>query len=105
MGAGLQRARAAARETQGKHPCHGLSAPARRAFERIAINQDPLAQPQTLAALMKRGLIVQTGTKLLGQDRFGRIAIPVYAVPLPVHAQWCQWCSDNITDEEIETNS
>jgi hypothetical protein len=25
-----------------------------------------------------------------------------YYVPIHVHIQWCQWCSENVTEEELE---
>jgi hypothetical protein len=84
------------------HPTHRLSRAATEAFERIAICQPHRASSRTLRALLDRRLIVQTGTKILGRDRFGVIAVPVYEVPLAVHYQWCCWADENVTDEELD---
>jgi len=62
-------------------------------FEAIAINQVPPHRPAALRALLQAGLIVPADEYLF-RDRFGTVRIQQYAVPLPVHWQWCQWCSE-----------
>ena len=82
------------------HPCAGRSKAAVEVFEAIAINQHPPLRPKVINSLLKAGLIVKVGDTEL-RDRFGVMKIPVYEVPLPVHWQWCQWCSENVKDDEL----
>lgn len=81
-----------------KHPCAGLSRAAHSAFERVAISMEPLASLRTINKLLESGLIEVVGQLKLGTDAFGPVTIPIYAVPLPVHYQWCKWASENATD-------
>jgi hypothetical protein len=66
-------------------------------FEQMAIGLRPQC-PKTIAALLAKGLIEKVGERVLCRDRFGTVTIPEYAVPLPVHYQWCKWCDENIKD-------
>lgn len=67
----------------------------REAFEAIATgNALPSAHKKTLERLEKCGLIVRLADKVLGRDRFGTVSIPQFEVPIPIHMQWCQWCSE-----------
>lgn len=75
------------------YPIPGLTRAQRRTFEQIAIGQDQGHNPKTLQVLLDKGAIVPVADKVLGQDRFGVIAIPQYEVPIPVHAAWCAWCA------------
>lgn len=83
------------------HPCKGMTEPQREAFERIAISQHPMAQEKTIEALLKRGVIARDANEVLGRDAFGTITVPRYYVPMPVHMQWCDWASENVTDDEL----
>lgn len=75
------------------HPCRGMTKPQIDAFERIAIGQDAPIHPKSAGALLARGLII--GQKVtIGRDAFGPIEIMRYHVPLPIHVQWCEWCSE-----------
>jgi hypothetical protein len=56
-------------------------------FEQIAINNDAGHHPATLKALMKKGLIEET------RERQGAFSIFRYHVPIPIHMEWCNWCS------------
>lgn len=76
------------------HPCKGMTKAQREAFERIAINQPPDATHKTLKALRAKGLIDYVD-KVVGRDALGSITVPEWFVPLPVHAQWCEWCHEN----------
>lgn len=73
------------------HPCKGMGKTAQRVFEMIAIgtigNQ---GAPRMIEKLLAKGLIERFADKII-RDRFGAIAIPVYGVPVAVHAQWCEW--------------
>lgn len=75
------------------HPCKGMTRAHRVAFERIAINQPPGAGHKILKALREKGLIDYTD-RVLGRDALGAIVVPEWFVPLPIHAQWCGWCSE-----------
>ena len=86
--------------TRTKHPCAGLSQAAKSAFERVAVGQSPLASPATIQRLLDRGLIELVGNRPLGRDAFGKVTIPIYGVPLSVYYQWCQWCYENVPDDE-----
>jgi hypothetical protein len=83
------------------HPCAGRSQAAVEAFERIAVSQPPMCSPQTIQALLRAGLIEQTGERVLGRDALGPIRVATYEVPLPIHIQWCAWCDENVADEEV----
>jgi hypothetical protein len=75
------------------HPCKGLTKAQREAFEQIAVNLPHRATHKTLLALRAKGLIGYTD-KVIGRDALGKITVPEWFVPLPVHMQWCQWCSE-----------
>jgi hypothetical protein len=77
------------------HPCKGLRKNQRDVFEQIAVGNALPATPQrNLDILEERGLIQRAGNKTLGRDALGTITIPQYYVPLSIHAQWCEWCSE-----------
>ena len=82
------------------HPCAGLAQSTVDVFEAIAISQDPPFRPAAIRTLMKRGLIVCIGEREVHRDRFGVTMAPVYGVPIPVHMQWCQWCAENVKDDD-----
>lgn len=83
-----------------EHPCAGRSQAVIEVFEAIAVNQPPPYRPAAIRTLLRAGLIVQIGEHFL-RDRLGVIKIPVYEVPLHIHYQWCQWCSENVPDDEL----
>lgn len=71
-------------------------------FEALAVGAPPPRySPKSIAALIKRGLIEQTGERTLGHDAFGLVKVPVYEVPIHAHMQWCAWCAENVSDKEI----
>lgn len=82
------------------HPCKGMTKAQRAAFEQITINERPTASHKTLLALRNAGLI-DYRDKVVGRDALGLITVPEWFVPLPVHIQWCEWCSENVSDEVI----
>ncbi len=81
-----------------RHPCAGLTRRQREVFEQIAVNQCDGHHPKTIATLRAEGLIVRVADRVLGEDRFGAIMVPNYAVPLPIHARWCAWCAENVKE-------
>lgn len=78
------------------HPCQGMGRSALQTFEEIAIGLPPRAGPKTILKLLESGLIMRGLDEFLGQDALGKIAVPTYFVPVPVHAQWCEWCDQNV---------
>ncbi len=85
------------------HPCKGMTKPQREAFERIAVNMFPLCRSKTLDALLKAG-VIELGEPETYRDGLGSYQVPTYSVPLPIHMQWCEWCSeqpDNVLEEQI----
>lgn len=77
-----------------EHPCKGMTPAQRRDFERIAIGQPPLGGYRTIEKLKARGLVEDGPTVVVGRDRFGPVTRPSWYVPLPFHARWCRWCSE-----------
>lgn len=65
----------------------------REVFERICINDKGPFHPEPIKALLAKSLILSE-LRVVGRDNFGQISIPEYHVPLPIHAQWCEWCSE-----------
>ena len=84
------------------HPCKGLSKTAIEIFELIGTGQTPPYNRVAINVLERRGLIIKTGERVLTRDRFGEVKVPVYEVPIPIHMQWCQWCAENVKDEDDE---
>ncbi len=79
------------------HPCKGRPRTQIAAFERIAVNFPPVCSPSAIKALLDAGLIEQ-GKSITKRDALGTYSIPQYHVPIWAHMQWCQWCSENVTD-------
>lgn len=76
------------------HPCKGMTKAQIRDFELIAISEHPRGGYRTLDRLKARGLIKDGSPKQVGRDAFGPIMVPTWFVPLELHAQWCEWCSE-----------
>lgn len=76
-----------------KHPCAGMTKAQREAFERIAINEPPRSTHKVLKALREAELI-DYRERIVGRDALGKIAVPDWFVPPPIHAQWCAWCGE-----------
>ncbi len=71
-----------------EHPAKDCTAAEIAIFEQIAIGQDRGHLLTSVARLVAMGLVVAC--------RGG------WEVPIPIHVQWCSWCSENITDEQLE---
>lgn len=80
------------------HPCRGMTKAQKEAFERIAINEHPRCGWLTLDALLARG-VIKRGEGETRKDAMGTYEIPSFFVPLPIHIQWCQWCSEHAEEE------
>jgi hypothetical protein len=76
-----------------EHPCKGMTKAQIAVFERIAVNEPPYANHQTMRALRQRGVIDYV-SEVVSRDALGPITVPRWFVPLSVHAQWCEWCGE-----------
>ena len=92
--------------TKTLHPAKAAKCSKRQieAFEQIGAGVSfPFGYATSVfETLLAKGLIEVCGIKALGQDRFGKIQVPEFQQPITVHMQWCKWCSENITKEELE---
>jgi hypothetical protein len=69
------------------------------AFERIAVGDTGGHHPRVLVVLGAKGLIDFIPRE--SSDVLGRIRWLEPFVPLHLHAQWCAWCDENVSDEEV----
>jgi hypothetical protein len=88
------------------HPAKAAGCSKRQieAFEQIGagVTRPSGYSDKVFLALLEKGLIEVCGVKVLCKDRFGTVQVPEFQQPLPVHIQWCKWCSENVTEEELE---
>lgn len=88
------------------YPIKGLKQREREVFEQVATGNYSLAYHSHKKAAIKKLLdivaIVQVGATVICKDRFGVVTTPEYEVPLPLHAAWCRWCSDNAKELGID---
>lgn len=83
------------------HPCKGMSPRAVEVFERICLGESLPAMTKGVAAkLLAKGVIDHAEPKIL-RDSLGNYSIPQYFVPLLVHKQWCDWCSEQPDIEDV----
>jgi hypothetical protein len=62
-----------------------------------AVQQDGGHHPRTLAKLVEFGML-EVREVLVG---YPPMTTKRHDVPLYVHMLWCEWCSDNVTEEEM----
>jgi hypothetical protein len=74
----------------------GLSDAQSAAFEQIAIINDGGHNLRVIQSLLAKGLIERRM-----ESRGGGFHAFRYDVPLPVHVEWCEWCSRQ--PDETET--
>ena len=62
-------------------------------FEQIAVGNDNDGghNPKVLDRLEKMGLLTSKSQILSG---FPPVTIKRYEVPIDIHMEWCQWCSE-----------
>lgn len=61
-------------------------------FEQIAIGNDTRHNYATIKSLLRKGFIERVGQ--MERTKSGLvIEINRYQVPLPIHIEWCAWCS------------
>ena len=82
------------------HPCKGMTKVQIAAFERIAINQLPQCGWKSIDALLKAG-VIDRGEDEVRRDAMGVYRIPNFFVPLGVHMQWCDWCSEQPENRDV----
>jgi hypothetical protein len=75
------------------HPCKGMTKTQIEAFERIAISQPPQCGWKSIDALLKAS-VIERGPDDTRRDAMGIYHIPNFYVPLAIHWQWCEWCSE-----------
>ena len=85
--------------TRMSHP--GRTSAERRALDRIGCGEPPTCSQKTLRNMLDAGLIGDVGTKTR-RDALGSYRVPSYAMPIPVHFQWCSAVA--ATDEEMAAN-
>ncbi|TXN76172.1 hypothetical protein FV228_01350 [Methylobacterium sp. WL18] len=81
-----------------RRPHPGRTLAQRNALDAIGCGEPPRCSPKTIRALLDAGLIVDTGGEVRC-DALGSYRIPSYAMPIPVHMQWCSAIA--ATDEEM----
>lgn len=69
-------------------------------FEQIATGNDAGHSKRTLDSLMRKGLIRQFQQSQV--DHIGQFYVYRYEVPLDVHIEWCEWCSQQPTAEAVK---
>jgi hypothetical protein len=72
------------------HPCEGLSAAARRAFDEIAAGNVPKASARTLDRLVELGLVERTVHLTHFADGLPAARTYVFSVSIPLHIAWCE---------------
>lgn len=83
-------------ETRMPHP--GRTSAERRALDRVGCGELPSCSLKTLKALLDDGLLIEEGGEVR-RDALGTYRVPSYAMPIPVHFQWCSAVA--FTDEEM----
>lgn len=78
------------------HP--GRTSAERRALDRVGCGEPPGCSPKTLGRLLDDGLLIDQGRDVR-RDALGIYTVPSYAMPIPVHYQWCSAVA--FTDEEM----
>ena len=80
------------------HP--GKTAAQRRALDQIGCgNFSPVMAKATRDAMLRTGIIIHAGDKIIGKDIFGSIKIAEFAMPISVHMQWCAAMAQDYQDE------
>ena len=71
----------------------GLTDKQSEVFEQIAINNDSGHNLRTLESLERKGLIERYAVN------DGAFTIFHYCVPIPIHAEWCEWCTKTLGEK------
>lgn len=80
------------------HPCEGLPAAARRAFDEIASGNDrPKASRKTMDTLVEAGFVERIVRLVHFSDGLPPLQHVVFSVPINLHIAWCEhWASPEI---------
>jgi len=80
------------------HP--GKSKAQRDALNRIGCGDfSPPMSRQVRDTLLRNGLIIVAGERILGRDALGTITMTEYAMPTHVHMQWCSAVARDDSDD------
>lgn len=92
------RPRAAGKQPRTKHP--GRTRAERKVIDAIGGgNHSPPMRDMVRERMIEDRLIERIEDRVI-PDRLGEIRIVQVDLPLAVHMQWCNWCSENIADED-----
>ena len=86
-----------------EHPAKAAGCTKRQieVFDQIASGvTNPRAAQGTLKVLFDKGLIASEW-EVVGRDCLGEIKLPRWYVPMPLHMDWCSWCSSR---NEVEAS-
>ena len=83
-------------EQRPPHP--GRTSAERRALDRVGCGELPGCSSKTLKALLDDGLLIEEVGEVR-RDAIGSYRVPSYAMPIPVHFQWCSAVA--FSDEEM----
>jgi hypothetical protein len=75
------------------HPANHLGMKAVEALDRVLASDKCIAEGsrKTMALLIKHGLLIEDGEKLVINDRFGAVFAMTYRVPPEVEQQWLDY--------------
>jgi hypothetical protein len=68
-----------------------------RAAGNVAINQDLGENPRVLARLEELGVLTSYDESQGGHPP---LVVKRYAMPIPVHMAWCEWCARQPESED-----
>lgn len=89
-----------------EHPCKNMTKAQREAFERIAVNQQPDCTWPTIDAAPGGWCYRARSERDAARcDAMGIYHIPSFFVPIAVHAQWCEWCRENVGEIKCKEQS
>ena len=54
-----------------------------------------------LERFIDEGWIRFVGEKVICNNRFGKVTIPEFAMPIRWHVQWCEWCAFKYPLEDL----
>jgi hypothetical protein len=93
-----------------KRPSHpGKTAAERRILDQIGCGEfSPHMAPVTRKNMLRRGVIIESGWRVVGRDALGDIRIPQFSMPTGIHMQWCKAMAhqaeiDGLDEPELNT--
>lgn len=81
------------------HPCEGMTAAERRAFEAIATGRPPRCSQKTLSRLIEAGLVIKYIRQVFTNDGLPLVKVWDYEIPFAAHYEFCEWSSQNPDDQ------